>query len=114
MFKLICLFCTLQDDSNLEQAVKNRKVPTPYLLVIGTVQDNEQIFLITDCRVITEVSHDECVLLLLSSYFVYNICYPKGCKSLFSFLEYTFLDTCLDKLSPLVKQFLANIDSHSL
>ena len=51
-----------------------------------------------------EVSNDDYALVLLSSYFVL-----KGCKSLFSFLEYIFLDTCVDKHSPLVKRFLANI-----
>ena len=83
---------------------------TPYLLLIGDLKETiEQVFLVTDCSIITEVKQDDSPLVLLSSYFVYNICYPKGCNNLFSFLEVMFFDSSLDKLAPTVKQFYASI-----
>ena len=92
-------------------------VPTPYLLIIGNYQEQyqeqDQIFLVVDCEIIMEVSLDNCVLILLSSFFVYNICYPKGCKSIYSFLEFVFFDSSVEKLVPSVKQFLANLECHS-
>ena len=78
--------------------------PEPYILMY-----EEQYFLIIDCKEITEVTVEAIPITLLSSYFVFNIKYPKGCNNVFSFFEVLFLDGDGDKLNPTVKNFFAFI-----
>ena len=79
-------------------------------MVVG--QEPQQIFLIVDGEIIMEVSSSSCNVVLLSSFFVFNICYPKGCNNVYGFLEFAYFNTTLDKLTPTVKQFLANLSCH--
>ena len=54
--------------------------PEPYVLSYG-----DQLFLIIDCVVVTNVDVELLPLTLLLAYFVFNIKYPKGCFNLYSF-----------------------------
>ena len=89
-----------------------KKLKTPYLLTVGELESPTQIFLVTDCKIITEVSLDKVIPTLLSAYFAYNICYSKGTVNVMSTLEIIFLKSSLDKAAPSVKQFLTNIEAH--
>ena len=73
----------------------DKMLQTPYLLVIGNYVKQLQVFLVVDSKIIMEVTLENCVLVLLSSYFVFN------------FLELMFFKSTLDKLAPSVKQFYA-------
>ena len=95
----------------MEKVVADKMLQTPYLLVIGNYVEQLQVFLVVDSKIIMEVTLENCVLILLSSYFVFNICYPKGCYNVFSFLELMFFKSTLDKLAPSVKQFYACLQS---
>ena len=64
--------------------------------------------------VFTEVSLDKGIPALLSAYFAYNICYPKGTVNVMSILEIIFLKSSLDKAASSVKQFRANNEAHWL
>ena len=64
-----------------------RKQPQPHLFGIGTLAEPEQYFLVIDCIIIGEVKVEQLPLILLAAYFVFNICYVKGCSNMFSFLE---------------------------
>ena len=75
----------------MEQLIKKKQMPTLYLLLIGDLKETiEQVFLVIDSKIITDVKQADGPLVLLSSYFIYNICYPKGCNNLYSFLEVFF------------------------
>ena len=68
---------------DIEEIVKENQQPQPYLLATG---DSGQCYLVADCVIVHEVK--ECPpLSLLAAYFIYNICYPKGCKNMYSFME---------------------------
>ena len=88
----------------MEELVKNISQPEPYVLMFG-----DQFFLVIDCIVVTEVDAEAVPITLLSSYFVFNIKYPKGCNNLFSFLEVLLLGGNGEKLSPTVKNFFSFI-----
>ena len=77
----------------------DKMLQTPYLLVIGNYVKQLQVFLVVDSKIIMEVTLENCVLVLLSSYFVFN------------FLELMFFKSTLDKLAPSVKQFYACLQS---
>ena len=88
----------------MEELVMNISQPEPYVLMFG-----DQFFLVIDCIVVTEVDAEAVPITLLSSYFVFNIKYPKGCNNLFSFLEVLLLGGNGEKLSPTVKNFFSFI-----
>ena len=83
----------------MEKVVADKMLQTPYLLVIGNYVKQLQVFLVVDSKIIMEVTLENCVLVLLSSYFVFN------------FLELMFFKSTLDKLAPSVKQFYACLQS---
>ena len=56
--------------------------PEPYLVLY-----DESVFLVVDCAIVTKIEFDNSPLILLSSYFVFNIQYRKGCHNLYSFLS---------------------------
>ena len=109
-FIWLCLInVILQGATNLQPIIDDRRQPQPYLLATGCLNDPNQVFLVVDCRVIGEVKDDAYPVILLCAYFVYNICYIKGCNNFYSFLEVLFLNRNIDKVSSTVKHFLAII-----
>lgn len=87
------------------------KISTPFLFVCG---EADQVFLCIDGKLVTEVTLENSVLVLLCSFYIFNICYPKGCVSTFNFLEFLYFDTCIDKCANSVKQFFTHINTRAL
>ena len=73
----------------MKELVKNISQPEPYVLMF-----RDQFFLVIDCIVVTEVDAETVPITLLSSYFVFNIRYPKGCSNLLSIVKYVCALTC--------------------
>ena len=46
------------------------------------------------------MSFEDIPYILMAAFFVYNICYPKGCINFYSFLEAVLLKFRSDKASP--------------
>ena len=86
----------------------------PYVIIIGSPSSYTQAFLVIDSDVIGEIGDMELIpLVLMASYYVFNICYPKGLTSFYSVLEVIVLGTPLDKASPSVKHVYASIMSNN-
>ena len=49
----------------------------PYILIVG--QEAVQAYLVVDKKVVDDVSFEDIPYILMAAFFVYNICYPKGC-----------------------------------
>lgn len=97
---------------NLKTLIAQVNISTPFLLVCCQSDlEDHQVFLCIDRQLITEVSMESCVKVLLSAFYVFNICYPKGCNNICSFLEFVFFDVNIDRLAPSVKQFFTFISS---
>ena len=64
----------------------------PYVAVVGEDSDSLQAYLIVDKLVIDELNMDDLPFTLLAAFFVYNICYPKGCTNFYTFLEILLLN----------------------
>ena len=83
---------------------------TPYILV----SDN-QVFLVVDKIVVCEVPQvNDLPFILLSAYFVFNICYPKDCNNLFSFMEIVTLQYPPNRASTTVKHTLSALENITL
>lgn len=80
----------------------------PYVLVA-----DDRAVLVVDCKVIGEVpnSDDYCIL-LISAYFVFNICYMTGCNNFFTLFEILlFKSTCKpDGVSLSVRYLLTSLN----
>ena len=94
---------------NLESIVQQRGQPQPYVLASGNINNCDQLFLIVDCEIVCEISVNVVPLVLLSVYFVFNICYVRGCNNFYSFLEGIFLKPNIDKFPSSVKHFITTL-----
>ncbi len=83
----------------------------PYILVVGDYSQAKQAFLVTDQRVILEVNLVDIPLILMSAFFIYNICYPIGCYNFYAFLEVFTLGFDLSKASPSIRHFVASLEA---
>ena len=84
----------------------------PYIIISG--EDDLEAHLVVDKRVIDRVPVDNLPFVLLSAFFVFNICYPKGCNNFYSMLEILTLKYSSEKASPSVKHLLPKILSSIL
>ena len=77
----------MQGCENIVDVARNHVALTPYVLL--SENHNEfQAFLIVDKTIVCEMQvFNEIPFILMSSFFVFNICYPKGCTNLYSFME---------------------------
>ena len=109
MYAFIILL--LQVSCDLLEAILDKKQQEPYVLIVGHVQDAQQAFIVVDGEILCEVDVNDCVLALMSVFFVFNICYMKGVSNLFTFLEVVVLNmTC--KLPPSVNHFLSALKTN--
>ena len=81
----------------------------PYILIIGDLENIDSAFLVIDSQVRYEVEVEDIVFSLLSTFFVFNICYHKGTQNFFQFLEVILLDQKPKNLNPSVSHFLTVI-----
>ena len=82
----------------------------PYIAVVG--KETHKAYLVVDKFVLDEVPIDNLPFVLMAAFFVYNICYPKGCNNLYSFLEISMLNYSAEKASPSVAYLLAKLCAH--
>ena len=77
----------LQDTTDETEIIESKDQLEPYILVL-----EDRALLVVDNHVIGEVESQDYAIALLSSYFVFHICYMNGCSNYFSFLEVSLLD----------------------
>ena len=72
-------------------AVSQIKVLTPIILIKGTLTDFRDAYLVIEKDVICKVPIEEILMILLASYYVFDMKYPQGLTNLYMFLENYFL-----------------------
>ena len=98
----------LQDCSDVKAVVGEIRRLELYVIDVDTLQ----AYLVVDKNVVDEVSIIDIPFILMSAFFVYNICYPKGCNNFYSFLEIVVLNHSAENASPTVKHLLSKINVH--
>ena len=103
--------CThMQGATDVKKVAEENSFLEPYVIIVGSPDHYSQAFLIVDSRLIGEIKEIELVpLVLLASYDVFNICYPKGLGAFYSILEVIVLNLPLTKTSPSVQHVYASI-----
>ena len=102
---LSCIvFLFVQGCTNVTSVAEHVQQLQPYILVVG--QEAVQAYLVVDKKVVDDVSFEDIPYILMAAFFVYNICYPKGCINLYFFLEVVLLKFRSDKASPIVNHLL--------
>ena len=97
----------------MKRVAEENNILEPYIIIIGSPDRYTQAFLIIDGKLIGEVRDIEIVpLVLLASYYVFNICYPKGLGAFYSIIEVIALNTPLSKTSPSVQHVFASIKNN--
>ena len=84
----------------------------PYI-VVGNIDTPDQIFMVVEKTIISEIMTPSDILYgLLSSFFLFNLCYPHGCIDMYTFCETVILAlNC--KVPVSVSHFLASLQSHT-
>ena len=61
----------------------------PMVVVVGDYREPEQAFLVSENKTVCEIKTGDIPIYLLAMFYVYNMCYPKGCTNFYAFLEMT-------------------------
>lgn len=83
----------------------------PTLLVIGHLNNIQQVFLIAENQILCNVKPVESPLSLLSAFYSFNMNYPKGLESLYCFLEYAILNKKPYKMSSCLSVFITYLNN---
>ena len=90
----------------MKALVSNITSLEPYVVLTG----EDLAYLVIDKQIVDQVtSVQEIPFLLMSAFFVFNICYPKGCNNFYSFLEVIVLNFSPEKATPSVKYLLTKV-----
>ena len=89
-------------------ATENQNV-SPYVIIVGDVKQARQAFLVIDKQVVTDMEFEDIPVILMSAYFIFNICYPHGCCNFYTFMEVFTFKFSLSKASPTVKHLAASL-----
>ena len=93
--------------------IKEKGQKEPYVAVLGSFKFPKQSFLIIDGEIVNEVELQDIPLVLLSSFFVFNICYTRGCSNVYTLLEHVLFNLQHKRLPPSVEHFLASLQVHA-
>lgn len=99
-----CIF-TIQDAIPINEAALLPKQATPCLLLRG----KRQMFLAIDKVPVMEVDVTEGPLALLAAHYVFNIRYPVGLESVYTFLEFLFMNRTPTKQGIVFNRFFSAI-----
>lgn len=95
-----------QGCTNISAVVSANTNGTPYISLSGYTQP----FLIVDRTIVCEEPlFNDIPFTLMSAFFLFSRCYPKGCTNLFSFMEIISLKNPSDRASATVKHFLTSL-----
>ena len=81
------------------------------IVIAGDHQDPEQVVLCSEEKVLAEVKAENAVVVLLSTYYAYNLCYPRGTGNVYSFLVVSLFSLNIAKISPTVNGVFARLNS---
>ena len=83
----------------------------PLVIIAGDYRDPVQAVLVFENETIYDISTDTIPISLLSFYYVYNLCYPKGCSNFYTFMEAGVFNLDLKNMPTSVANFLTRINA---
>ena len=88
--------------------------PHPIVILIGDYRDPVQAFLVCEKKVICEIPSKEIPVYLLAPYYIFNMCYPKGCNNFYTFIELGLFNLNTKHVPITVGTFLTRLDTHKI
>ena len=75
----------------MSEVISDKGQSEPYILIVGSMEEPAQAFLVVDQEILLEFEVCDCALAIVSVFFVFNICYTKGLINVFSFFRNYYL-----------------------
>ena len=82
------------------------------VIIIGDYRDPIQAFLV--CEVLFEVPTKDIPVSLLMPYYIFNMCYPKGCNNFYTFIEIGIFNIKVKNVPLTIGGFLTRLDALKL
>ena len=92
----------------------NHCPPQPMVIIIGDYRDPIQAFLICEKKVLFEVPTKDIPVSLLMPYYIFNMCYPKGCNNFYTFIEIGIFNIKVKNVPLTIGGFLTRLDALKL
>ena len=81
----------------------------PSLMFIGRLGNVREVFLVAEGSLISKVEAIEAPLVLLAAYYSYNMSYPPGLVTFYTFLEYIILEKKPQILGGTLSNFITQL-----
>ena len=101
------IFTNLQGCTNTLDLIENNSNVMPYILAT-----TEEASLVVEKQLICTIAAMEDVpLVLMSAFFCFNMCYPRGYNNFYTFMKIITLKFPVHRASISVKHFLSSLNS---
>ena len=88
--------------------------PHPMAVFIGDCKDPAQVFLVCEKKILGEISAKDIPISLLMPYYIFNMCYPKGCSNFYIFIETGIFNMTIKKVPHTVAGLLTRLNALKL
>ena len=95
----------MQDCTDLKELVSKIGNLQPFIVLTS----EDEAYLVIDKQIVDKVCVQDIPIILMSVFFVFNICYPRGCNNFYTFLEIVILNFSPEKATPCVKYLLTKL-----
>ena len=89
-------------------------LPQPMVIIIGEYRDQLQAFLVCDSKIVCEIPTKDISISLLMPYYIFNVCYRKGCNNFYTFIEAGIFNINVKNLSITVGGLLTRLNALNL
>jgi len=106
---LYCHYLCIQENKNITSAAIQLKLLTPVVIVKGTLSDPKEAYLTIEREILCKVPIKEIPMILLASFYVFDMKFTQGLTNVFMFLEHYFLGFKVPKEKTKVKNFISQL-----
>lgn len=99
----------MQENEYINSAINQLKTLTPLVIIKGTLTDPKCAYLTTEKELLFEVPIKEIPLVLLASFYVFDMKYTQGFTNVFMFLEHYFLGLQVPKEKTKINNFISQL-----
>lgn len=85
--------------------------PHPVIIIVGDYRNPIQGFLVCEKKMICEIPTKESPIYLLALYYVFNMCYPKGCNNFYAFIEIGIFNLAVKNVPITIGTFLTRLNA---
>ena len=84
------------------------------VIIVGDYKNPLQAFLVCEKQILCEISTEDLPVSLLVPYYIFNMCYPKGCNNFYTFIEAGILNIQVKNVPLTVRGFITRLNALKL